>query len=37
VGPSTEKPPHNQNTISVPIIGTAEAKLVITVAAQKLI
>jgi len=32
-----EKPPHNQQTISSPIIGTAETKFVITVAPQKLI
>jgi hypothetical protein len=29
-----EKPPHNQVTISVPITGIAETKLVITVAPQ---
>jgi len=33
----TENPPHNQTTISLPINGIAENKLVITVAAQKLI
>ena len=33
----TEKPPHNQWTISLPKNGIAENKLVITVAAQKLI
>jgi len=32
-----EKPPHSHNKISLPIIGIAEIKLVITVAAQKLI
>jgi len=35
VGFLTEKPPHNQVTISSPIKGMAEAKLVITVAPQK--
>jgi hypothetical protein len=34
---STLKPPHNKVTIFVPIIGKAVKKLVITVAAQKLI
>jgi len=33
----TEKPPHNHNTMSGPTIGIAENKLIITVAAQKLI
>jgi hypothetical protein len=33
----TEKPPHNHKTISLPTKGIAENKLVITVAAQKLI
>jgi len=31
----TEKPPHNQVTISPPITGMAEARLVMTVAPQK--
>jgi hypothetical protein len=31
------KPPHNQYTKSVPTKGTTDNKLVITVAAQKLI
>ena len=31
----TANPPHNQNTISSPTRGTAEAKLVMTVAPQK--
>jgi len=34
---STENPPHNNVTILSPIIGKAVKKLVITVAAQKLI
>lgn len=33
----TAKPPHNQQTISGPIYGMADKRLVITVAAQKLI
>jgi len=33
----TEKPPHNHKTISEPTNGIAENKLIITVAAQKLI
>jgi hypothetical protein len=37
VASSTEKPPHNQTRISLPTKGTTETKLVITVAAQKLI
>ena len=35
VGSPTANPPHNHNTISLPIIGIAENKLVITVAPQK--
>ena len=31
----TANPPHNQNTISSPTKGTAEARLVMTVAPQK--
>ena len=31
----TANPPHSQRTISEPIIGMAEARLVITVAPQK--
>jgi len=34
---STENPPHNQVTKESPIKGTAETKLVITVAPHKLI
>jgi hypothetical protein len=34
---STEKPPHKKVTILSPTIGKAVKKLVITVAAQKLI
>jgi len=34
---STEKPPHSHRTNLGPIIGTAENKLVITVAPQRLI
>jgi hypothetical protein len=30
-------PPHNKNTISLPTKGIADIKLVITIAAQKLI
>jgi len=37
VGLSNEKPPHNQLTINLPIIGKAPNKLVITVAPHKLI
>jgi len=37
VGLSTEKPPHNQDTILLPTIGKAPRRLVITVAAHKLI
>ena len=37
VASSTENPPHNHNTISGPTKGKAENKLIITVAAQKLI
>ena len=37
VGVSTEKPPHNHKTNFGPITGTAENKLVITVAPHKLI
>jgi hypothetical protein len=33
----TQNPPHNHSTIELPINGTAENKLVITVAPQKLI
>jgi hypothetical protein len=34
---STEKPPHNHETIESPIKGIAETKFVITVAPHKLI
>lgn len=34
---SIEKPPHNNNKISGPTIGIAPKRLVITIAAQKLI
>lgn len=37
VASSTEKPPHSHKTISGPTRGIAENKLIITVAAQKLI
>jgi hypothetical protein len=37
VASSTEKPPHSHRTISGPTSGIAENKLIITVAAQKLI
>jgi hypothetical protein len=37
VGLPTLNPPHNHWTISSPIIGIADTKLVITVAPQKLI
>jgi len=37
VASSIANPPHNKNTISVPINGTDATKLVITIAAQKLI
>jgi len=37
VASSIENPPHNQTTNKSPTYGIAENKLVITVAAQKLI
>jgi DNA-binding transcriptional regulator LsrR (DeoR family) len=37
VASSIVKPPHNKNTISVPTNGIDAIKLVITIAAQKLI